>query len=129
MGRKLRYIPETEPGQQAQVDWGSAWVWLGEQRLRVHVFTMVLGYSRRIFARGYCEEGLVSLLEDHAWAFEPSRDMAPILRGTGRFGYAEIHGKMEWSTSTRRACHEGPCMPSREARPKAGCGKSASPVR
>jgi transposase len=61
---------ETEPGQQSQVDWGSAWVWLGEQRVRVHVFTMVLGYSRRIFARGYCEEGLVSLLEGHAQAFE-----------------------------------------------------------
>jgi transposase len=39
---------ETDPGQQAQVDWGSAWVWLGEQRVRVHLFVMVLGYSRRI---------------------------------------------------------------------------------
>jgi hypothetical protein len=38
--------------------------------VRVHVFTMVLRYSRRIFARGYCEEGLVSLLEGHAQAFE-----------------------------------------------------------
>jgi len=61
---------ETSPGEQAQVDWGSAWVWLGEQRVRVHVFTMVLGYSRRIFARGYREEGLASLLEGHAQAFE-----------------------------------------------------------
>jgi transposase len=61
---------ETCPGEQAQVDWGSAWVWLGEERVRVHVFTMVLGYSRRIFARGYREEGLVSLLDGHAQAFE-----------------------------------------------------------
>ena len=61
---------ETGPGEQAQVDWGSAWVWLGEQRIRVHVFTMVLGYSRRIFARGYLEEGLVSLLDGHSHAFE-----------------------------------------------------------
>jgi transposase len=61
---------ETGPGEQAQVDWGSAWVWLGEERVRVHVFTMVLGYSRRIFARGYREEGLVSLLDGHAQAFE-----------------------------------------------------------
>jgi transposase len=61
---------ETGPGEQAQVDWGSAWVWLGEQRIRVHVFTMVLGYSRRIFARGYLEEGLVSLLDGHCQAFE-----------------------------------------------------------
>jgi transposase len=43
---------ETGPDEQAQVDWGSAWVWLGEERVRVHVFTMVLGYSRRIFSRG-----------------------------------------------------------------------------
>lgn len=61
---------ETGPGEQAQVDWGSAWVWLGEERVRVHVFTMVLGYSRRIFARGYREEGLSSLLDGHAQAFE-----------------------------------------------------------
>ena len=38
-------------------------------------------------------------------------------------------GKRGWSISTRRACDEGPCMPSREARPRAGCGRSASPVR
>jgi transposase len=61
---------ETAPGEQAQVDWGSAWVWLGQQRVRVHVFTMVLGYSRRIFARGYSREGLESLLEGHVQAFE-----------------------------------------------------------
>jgi transposase len=61
---------ETGPGEQAQVDWGSAWVWLGEERVQVHVFTMVLGYSRRIFARGYRREGLSSLLEGHEQAFE-----------------------------------------------------------
>jgi len=42
---------ETGPGEQSQVDWGSTWVYLGEARTRVHVFTMVLGYSRRLFAR------------------------------------------------------------------------------
>jgi len=61
---------ETSPGEQAQVDWGSAWVWLGEERVRVHVFTMVLGYSRRVFAFGYREEGLASLLDAHRRAFE-----------------------------------------------------------
>jgi transposase len=61
---------ETGPGEQSQVDWGSAWVWLGKERVRVHVFTMVLGYSRRIFARGYLEEGLISLLDGHSQAFE-----------------------------------------------------------
>jgi hypothetical protein len=61
---------ETDPGQQAQVDWGSAWVWLGEQRVRVHLFVMVLGYSRRIYVRGYPGEGLEFLLDGHTRAFE-----------------------------------------------------------
>ena len=52
----------------AQVD--GAWVWLGEQRLRVHLFVMMLGYSRRIFVRGYLGEGLESLLDGHARTFE-----------------------------------------------------------
>jgi transposase len=60
---------ETEPGVQAQVDWGSCWVWLGEERVRIHLFVMVLGYSRRIFAWGYCNEGLDALLDGHERAF------------------------------------------------------------
>lgn len=60
---------ETGPGEQAQVDWGSTLVWLGDQRVRVHIFTMVLGYSRRIFARAYRSEGLDPLLDGHAAAF------------------------------------------------------------
>lgn len=60
---------ETGPGEQAQVDWGSTWTWLGEERVRVHLFVMVLGYSRRIFARAYRSEGLDSLLDAHEQAF------------------------------------------------------------
>jgi len=60
---------ETGPGEQSQVDWGSSWVWLGERRVRVHFFVMVLGYSRRIFARGYASEGLDALLDGHGRAF------------------------------------------------------------
>jgi transposase len=60
---------ETDPGEQAQVDWGTSWVYLGEERVRVHVFTMVLGYSRRLFARAYRSEGVESLLDGHAGAF------------------------------------------------------------
>lgn len=60
---------ETGPGEQSQVDWGSTWVYLGETRTRVHVFTMVLGYSRRLFARAYANEGLEALLEGHVAAF------------------------------------------------------------
>lgn len=60
---------ETEPGAQSQVDWGTSWVWLGEERVRVHLFVMVLGYSRRVFTRAYLNEGLDSLLDAHERAF------------------------------------------------------------
>lgn len=60
---------ETGPGEQAQVDWGTTWVYLGEQRAQLHVFSMVLGYSRRLFARAYRSEGLGPLLDAHAAAF------------------------------------------------------------
>ena len=61
---------ETGPGEQSQVDWGSTWVYLGEERVRVHIFTLVLGFSRRLFARAYRSEGLGCLLDAHALAFE-----------------------------------------------------------
>jgi transposase len=60
---------ETGPGEQSQVDWGTTWAYLGEERTRIHVFGMVLGYSRRLFARAYRSEGLGPLLEGHAAAF------------------------------------------------------------
>ena len=60
---------ETGPGEQAQVDWGSLRVWLGEEQVKVHLFTMVLGFSRRIFAKAYLNERLDSLLDGHASAF------------------------------------------------------------
>lgn len=60
---------ETGPGEQSQVDWGSTALFLGEARVRVHLFTMVLGFSRRIFAKGYRGEGLDPLLDGHASGF------------------------------------------------------------
>lgn len=60
---------ETGPGEQAQVDWGSTAIYLGEHRVRVHLFTMVLGFSRRVFAKAYLSEGLDPLLDGHASAF------------------------------------------------------------
>ena len=60
---------ETAPGEQSQVDWGSMALWLGEEPTRIHLFTMVLGYSRRLFARAYANEGLNALLDAHERAF------------------------------------------------------------
>jgi len=60
---------ETGPGEQAQVDWGTVRIWLGEEQVKVHLFVMVLGFSRRIFVRAYLNERLESLLDAHARAF------------------------------------------------------------
>jgi transposase len=60
---------ETGPGEQAQVDWGMIGVWIGELRIKVHLFVMVLGFSRRIFVRAYEHERLGNLLDGHQAAF------------------------------------------------------------
>lgn len=60
---------ETEPGEQAQVDWGQIKVCFGEQPVRVHVFVMTLGYSRRGFAEGFLNERLGNVLAAHEHAF------------------------------------------------------------
>lgn len=60
---------ETAPGAQAQVDWGMLNVWIGASKVKVHLFVMVLGYSRRIFARAYLNEKLGNLLDGHEAAF------------------------------------------------------------
>jgi transposase len=60
---------ETEPGQQAQVDWGQVRVRCASGAATVHVFVMTLGYSRRAWAEGYVNERLGSLLAAHEHAF------------------------------------------------------------
>ena len=60
---------ETGPGVQAQVDWGSLRIWLADVCVKVHLFTMVLCFSRRIFAKAYLNERLDSLLDGHVCAF------------------------------------------------------------
>lgn len=61
---------ETGPGQQAQADWGSTWVELAGQPVRIRLFVMVLGYSRRNFVRAELTEDLPALLRCHEQAFE-----------------------------------------------------------
>lgn len=60
---------ETETGEQAQVDYGQLQVWIGEQPETVHLFVFTLGYSRRLFTRGYRNERLATLLDGHERAF------------------------------------------------------------
>jgi transposase len=61
---------ETPPGKQSQVDWGSSWVWFGEERELAHFFVLTLGYSRRMYVRAYPNERLASLIDGHEHAFE-----------------------------------------------------------
>jgi transposase len=61
---------ETAPGHQAQVDWGSTWAYIGGQRVRVQLFVMVLGYSRRLSVECTRDQTLGSLLVCHQQAFD-----------------------------------------------------------
>jgi transposase len=61
---------ETPPGHQAQVDWGSGWVWMAGERQHVHVFVMILGYSRALYTEFTAAERLPILLSCHEHAFD-----------------------------------------------------------
>ena len=70
---------ETAPGEQAQVDYGQLQVWIGEQPETVHLFVFTLGYSRRLFTRGYRNERLATLLDGHERAFRHFGGVTPHL--------------------------------------------------
>jgi transposase len=61
---------ETASGRQAQVDWGTTWAEIGTQRVRVQLFVMVLGYSRRLYVECTRDQTLASLLTCHQHAFD-----------------------------------------------------------
>lgn len=61
---------ETPPGKQAQMDWGSTLVMLNGQPKRVHVFVLVLGYSRTLYVEFTEDEKLPALILCHEHAFE-----------------------------------------------------------
>ena len=92
---------ETGPGEQAQVDWGMIGVWIGEQRIKVHLFVMVLGFSRRIFVRAYEHERLGNLLEGHEAAFSHfGGRTATLLYDNPRtivLSKDEANGTVEWN--------------------------------
>ena len=62
---------ETEPGEQAQVDWGS-FAYLDEQgrRQRVWAFVMVLSWSRAIYVEFVRRADTASFIQCHVNAFE-----------------------------------------------------------
>ncbi|HZW45881.1 MAG TPA: IS21 family transposase, partial [Microvirga sp.] len=42
---------ETRPGHQLQIDFGDTKVWIGDERIKIHLFVATLGYSRRMHIR------------------------------------------------------------------------------
>lgn len=60
---------ETAPGQQMQIDFGDTRVWIGGERVRVHLFVATLGYSRRLHIRPSLRERQVDWFEGMEGAF------------------------------------------------------------
>jgi transposase len=61
---------ETAPGRQAQVDGGTMWAQIGTQPVRVQVFVMVLGYSRRLSVEFTHDQQWATLITCHEHAFD-----------------------------------------------------------
>jgi transposase len=59
-----------EPGEEAQTDWGEAWVELSGQQRKVQLFCTRLCFSTVSFVRAYEDESTESLLDGHVRAFE-----------------------------------------------------------
>ena len=60
---------ETAPGRQLQIDFGDTRVWIGGERVRVHVFVATLGYSRRLHVRASLRERQADWFEGMEGAF------------------------------------------------------------
>ena len=60
---------ETPPGQQSQIDWGTATVPFRAQPRVLHVFVLTLGFSRRSYYQGCPNETLPQFLDAHEQAF------------------------------------------------------------
>jgi transposase len=60
---------ETPPGFQAQMDWGTKQIYLGGNLVRIHIFVLVLGYSRACYVEFTLDEKLPTLIACHERAF------------------------------------------------------------
>jgi transposase len=60
---------ETPPGHQLQIDFGESRVWIGDERVRVHLFVATLGYSRRMHIQASMRERQVDWFEGMEGAF------------------------------------------------------------
>jgi len=60
---------ETAPGVQSQIDWGEAPVRFRIGVVKMHLFVLTLGFSRRAYYGGFPNERLGQFLEAHECAF------------------------------------------------------------
>ena len=61
---------ETPPGQQSQIDWGSAKLQFRHQPRVAHFFVLTLGFSRRAYYEPQIDERMPQFLDAHERAFE-----------------------------------------------------------
>lgn len=60
---------ETPPGHQLQIDFGDTKVWIGDERVKIHLFVATLGYSRRMHIRPSIRERQTDWFEGMEGAF------------------------------------------------------------
>ena len=60
---------ETPPGRQGQADWGQCWTIIDGKRVKVHLFVLTLGYSRRMYAVATVDEKMPAFLRSHEEGF------------------------------------------------------------
>lgn len=60
---------ETPPGRQGQADWGQCWTIIEGKRVKVHLFVLTLGFSRRMYATATVDEKMPAFLRSHEEAF------------------------------------------------------------
>jgi transposase len=64
------YRYETKPGVQAQVDWAECgYIGIDGEKRKLYCFTMVLGYSRMIYAEFTLRIDVYTLIQCHINAF------------------------------------------------------------
>jgi len=65
------FLPlEFDPGSDAQVDWGEAYVDIAGERVKVQIFVMRLNYSRRMFVKAYPRQSQVAFFDGHVSSFQ-----------------------------------------------------------
>lgn len=68
--RKDAYLPlEFDAGQDAQVDWGEAWVRMAGKEIKVQFFSMRLNYSNAHFVMAFPFQKQEAFFEGHIQGF------------------------------------------------------------